>query len=90
MAGAFRWPAENSLALARAGDVLEIKEILIDGLREHLLKIGVREGATLEHLGMGHFGVEVRLGDGRGARVREDYAWFIVVEPRAQVSVRQE
>lgn len=90
MADALRWPMEHSLAHARAGDVLEVKEIFFEGLREHLLKIGVREGATLEHLGMGDSGVEVRLGDGRGTRVHQDYAWFIVVEPRAQVSVTQE
>lgn len=90
MASALRWPMDHSLAQARAGDVLEVKEIVFGGLREHLRKIGVREGATLEHLGMGDAGVEVRLGDGRGVRVHQDYAWFIVVEPRAHLGIMQE
>lgn len=90
MAGALRWPMDHSLAQARPGDVLEVKEILFGGLRDHLRKIGVREGATLEHLGMRDAGVEVRLGDGRGVRVHQDYAWFIVVEPRAQREIREE
>jgi hypothetical protein len=90
MAGALRWPMDHSLAHARAGDVLEVKEIVFGGLRDHLRKIGVREGGTLEHLGIGDAGVEVRLGDGRGVRVHQDYAWFIVVEPRAQVGLTQE
>jgi hypothetical protein len=67
MASALRWPMDHSLAQAREGDVLEVKEILFGGLRDHLRKIGVREGATLEHLGQDDSGVEVRLGDGRGA-----------------------
>lgn len=90
MASPLRWPMDHSLAQARAGDVLEVKEIVFGGLREHLRKIGVREGATLEHLGMGDAGVEVRLGDGRGVRVHQDYAWFIVVEPRAHLGIMQE
>jgi len=51
--------------------------------REHLR-------ATREHPGLGDAGVEVRLGDGRGVRVHQDYAWFIVVEPRAHVAITQE
>jgi hypothetical protein len=90
MASALRWPMDHSLALAREGDVLEVKEGLFGGLRDHLRKIGVREGATLEHLGMGDTGVEVRLGDGRGVRVHQDYAWFIVVEPTTQREIREE
>jgi len=39
---------------------------------------------------LGDAGVEVRLGDGRGVRVHQDYAWFIVVEPRAHVAITQE
>lgn len=89
MAGPIRWPMDHSLALAREGDFLEVKEILFGGLRDHLRKIGVREGATLEHLGQDDAGVEVRLGDGRGVRVHQDYAWFIVVEPRAQLEIRE-
>jgi hypothetical protein len=80
---------DHSLALAREGDFLEVKEILFGGLRDHLRKIGVREGATLEHLGQDDAGVEVRLPDGRGVRVHQDYAWFIVVEPRAQLEIRE-
>jgi hypothetical protein len=90
MASALRWPMDHSLAQAREGDVLEVKEILFGGLRDHLRKIGVREGATLEHLGQDDSGVEVRLGDGRGVRVHQDYAWFIVVEPRTQREMREE
>lgn len=89
MASPIRWPMDHSLALAREGDFLEVKEILFGGLRDHLRKIGVREGATLEHLGQDDAGVEVRLGDGRGVRVHQDYAWFIVVEPRAQLEIRE-
>ena len=89
MASPIRWPMDHSLALAREGDFLEVKEILFGGLRDHLKKIGVREGATLEHLGKDDAGVEVGLGDGRGVRVHQDYAWFIVVEPRAQLEIRE-
>ena len=90
MAAALRWPMDHSLAMAREGDVLEVKEILFGGLRDHLRKIGLREGSTLEHLGIGDAGVEVRLGDGRGVRVHQDYAWFIVVEPSAQRQITEE
>jgi hypothetical protein len=90
MASTIRWHMDHSLALAREGDVLEVKEILFGGLRDHLRQIGVREGATLEHLGMGDGGVEVRLGDGRGVRVHPDYAWFLVVEPRTKREIMEE
>jgi hypothetical protein len=45
---------------------------------------------TREHLGQDDAGVEVRLGDGRGVRVHQDYAWFIVVEPRTQREIMEE
>ncbi len=76
-----KWPWRQSLAMAREGELLEVKEILFGSLRDHLWTIGVREGSLLECLGKDDAGVEVRLPNGKGTKIERDYAWFISVEP---------
>ena len=90
MGGVLKWPWSQSLALARKGEVLEVTQILFGTVRDYLWKAGVREGATLEHLGKEEDGVQVRLGDGRGVRVDRHDAWFIVVERDGYQGTRQE
>ena len=67
--------------MAAEGDVLEVKEILFSSLRSHLHDKGVSEGSRLECLAKDEEGVDVRLPDGRGAKVESDYAWFVAVRP---------
>ena len=75
-----KWPWRQSLAMARKGDFLEVKEVLFGTLRDHLHNAGVRSGTRLEYLGRNDEGVEVLLADGRGVRVAPDHTWFVVVE----------
>jgi len=90
MGGVLKWPWSQSLALARKGEVVEVKKILFGTLRDHLWKAGVREGATLEYLEKDDDGVRVRLGDGRGVRVDRDHSWFIVVGREGHPGTKQE
>lgn len=85
-----KWPWSQSLALARKGEVVEVKKILFGTVRDFLWEAGVREGATLEYLEKDDDGVRVRLGDGRGVMVHRDHSWFIVVASGGHPSTKQE
>lgn len=74
------WPWNQSLALAREGDVLEVRDILFGSIREHLSEVGVRKGATLEYIGKDDKALSVRFPDGNGVKVARDHAWFVLVE----------
>lgn len=80
MGDVVKWPWSRSLAMARKGDFLEVKEILFGTLRDHLWEAGVREGARLEYVARHDDGVDVLLADGKGVRVARDHTWFVVVE----------
>lgn len=80
MGAVLEWPWNQSLALAREGDVLEVKEILFGSIQEHLSEVGVRKGATLEYLGKDDVALSVRFPDGNGAKVARDHAWFVLVK----------
>lgn len=80
MGAVVSWPWSQSLAVAREGDFLRVKEILFGTLRDHLWETGVREGAKLEYLGRDEAGVNVRLPNGKGVRVARDHMCFVVVE----------
>lgn len=84
MGAVLEWPWDQSLAMAREGDVLEVKEILFGSIRNHLWEVGVRRGATLEHIGSDEEAVAVLLQNGNGVKVARDYAWFVVVEREKQ------
>jgi len=90
MGAVLKWPWSQSLAMAREGDVLEVREILFGSIRDHLWEVGVRKGATLEHLGRDAEAVAVRLPDGSGVKVARDHAWFVVVGREGHRSQKEE
>jgi hypothetical protein len=90
MGAVLKWPWSLSLAMAREGDVLEVREVLFGSIRDHLWGVGVRKGAKLEYLGRDDEAVAVRLPDGNGVKVARDHAWFVVVERDDHRNPKQE
>jgi len=75
------WPWVHSLAMARAGQKLQVDQVLFAAVREYCGSRGIREGVRLLCQGQGEEWVDVVLPSGKIEKLPREYAWFVSVSP---------